>query len=235
MVESAARPLEDRLLAEPVHEEPRAHALRVALVDDHHLVREGLRLVLANAPGIEVVGEAGTRAEAYTLVATMRPDVLLLDLTFPDGDAMPLLRDLHQSFPNTRALVLTMHRGPETVRQALLAGARGYLVKGAHTGELIAAIRAVGAGERYVHSSVTDVIVEDSIRLQQRESRMSVREREILSLIAAGVSPTDVGRRLGISVFTVRRHIANLSAKLGLRGTAALVRYAVENDLVRDV
>ena len=235
MVESAARPLEDRLLAEPVHEEPRAHALRVALVDDHHLVREGLRLVLANAPGIEVVGEAGTRAEAYTLVATMRPDVLLLDLTFPDGDAMPLLRDLHQSFPNTRTLVLTMHRGPETVRQALLAGARGYLVKGAHTGELIAAIRAVGAGERYVHSSVTDVIVEDSIRLQQRESRMSVREREILSLIAAGVSPTDVGRRLGISVFTVRRHIANLSAKLGLRGTAALVRYAVENDLVRDV
>ena len=208
--------------------------LRVAMVDDHQLVREGLRLVLASADGIEVVGEGGSRTEAFDLVEWTRPDVLLLDLTLADGDAMPLVRELCASYPDTRVLILTMHRSPETVRQALLAGARGYLVKGAHAGELIQAIRAVGRGERYVHSSVTDVIVEDSIRLQQGDGTMTMREREILSLIAGGVTPTEVGRRLGISVFTVRRHVANLSAKLGLRGTAALVRYAVERDLLRD-
>ena len=208
--------------------------IRVATVDDHQLVRQGLRLVLAGEDDIEVVGEGGTKAEAFEIVASTRPDVLLLDLTLADGDAMSLVRELHATYPATRVLVLTMHRSPETVRQALLAGARGYLVKGAHSGELVQAIHAVDRGERYVHSSVTDIIVEDSIRLYHGDDRMSVREREILGLIAAGVSPADVGRRLGISVFTVRRHVANLSGKLGLRGTAALVRYAVEHDLVRD-
>jgi DNA-binding NarL/FixJ family response regulator len=208
--------------------------IRVALADDHHVVREGLRLVLASAEGIEVVGGAATQAETYDLVATARPDVLLLDLTFPEGDGLPLLRTLRSLHPTLRVLVLTMHRGSETVRQALLAGAAGYLVKGAHSGELVEAIRAVARGERYLHSSVTGAIVDDSIRWLQGDSRMSIREREILSLIAAGHSPAEVGRMLGISVFTVRRHVANLSAKLGLRGTAALVRYAVQNDLVRE-
>ena len=210
------------------------HQIRVALIDDHQLVRQGLQLVLAGEDGIEVVGEGGSKADAFGIVASTRPDVLLLDLSLADGDAMPMVRELCATYPATRVLVLTMHRSPETVRQALLAGARGYLVKGAHSGELVQAIRAVDRGERYVHSSVTEVIVEDAIRLHHGDDLMSLREREILGLIAAGLAPGDVGRRLGISVFTVRRHVANLSAKLGLRGTAALVRYAVEHDLVRD-
>ena len=212
-----------------------APPIRVALVDDHHLVREGLRLVLASVPGIEVVGEAATHARAYDLLAETRPDVLLLDLTFPEGDGLPLLRTLRDAHPTVRILVLTMDRGSETVRQALVAGASGYVVKGATSTELVEAIRAVARGDRYLHSSVTSVIVDDSIRWLQAGSDLSLREREILSLLAGGRSPAEIARMLGISVHTVRRHIANLSAKLDLHGRSALMRYAVRHGLVRDV
>ena len=207
--------------------------IRVGLVDDHHLVREGLRLVLAGDDRFEVVGEASTKADASNLVAASKPDVLVLDLTFPDGDALPLVRDLVSRHPDLRIVVLTMHSDPETVRQALAAGASGYLVKGAHSQELFAAILAVARGERYLHSSVTGAIVDDSVRWLQT-GPMSIREREILSLLASGHPPAEIGRRLAISIHTVRRHIANLSTKLGLRGTNALTRYAIRHGLVRD-
>lgn len=207
--------------------------IRIALVDDHHLVREGVRLVLSNADGLEVVGEAATHQEAFDLVARTHPDVLLLDLTFPEGDGLPLLGAMKTLQPSLRVVVLTMDRGSETVRQSLLAGADGYIVKGARSPELVDAIRAVSRGEQYLHSSVTAAIVDDSIRLNRSGTQLSVREREILSLLASGYETAEVGTTLGISVHTVRRHLANLSDKLGLRGRSALVRYAVENGVVR--
>jgi DNA-binding NarL/FixJ family response regulator len=207
--------------------------VRIALVDDHHLVREGLRLVLAGIEEFEVVGEAATHEEAFELVTRTRPDVLLLDLTFPEGDGLPLLRALKTRQPALRVVVLTMDRGSETVRQALMAGAEGYLVKGAHSADLLDAIHAVSRGEQYLHSSVTAAIVNDSIRLNRAGTQVSVREREILALLATGYETADVGRMLGISIHTVRRHLANLSDKLGLRGRSALVRYAVEHGIAR--
>lgn len=210
-------------------------AIRIALADDHHLVREGLRLVLAASPGFEVVGEASTHAAVFDLVARERPDVLLLDLSFPEGDALPVLRDLRGRHPDLRVLVLTMHRGSESVRQALASGAAGFVFKGAHPQELKDAIRAVARGERYLHSSVTAAIVDDSLRWLEAGSQMSLREREILSLIASDHSPSEVGRMLGISVHTVRRHVANLSQKIGIRGKTALIRYAIQNGIVRDI
>lgn len=207
--------------------------IRVALVEDHHLVREGLRLVLAGASGFEVVGEAAAQEDAFELVARTRPDVLLLDLTFPDGDSLPLLRALRTRHDELRIVILTMHSDPETVRQALAAGATGYLVKGAQSSELLEAIRAVTRGERYLHSSVTGAIVDDSMRWLQ-SGPMSVREREVLTLLASGHAPAEIARRLNISVHTVRRHVANLSEKLGLRGTNALTRYAIRHGLIRD-
>jgi len=207
--------------------------IRIALVDDHHLVREGLRLVLSSVDFLEVVGEAATRDEAFDLVADTRPDVLLLDLTFPEGDGLPLLRALKTLHPGLRVVVLTMDRGSETVRQAMVAGAQGYVVKGARSNDLLDAIQAVWRGERYLHSSVTGAIVDDSIRFNRAGSQLSVREREILSLLASGHPPGEVGRMLGISVHTVRRHVANLSEKLGLRGMSALTRYAIEHGLTR--
>ena len=208
--------------------------IRIALVDDHHLVREGLRLVLASVPSVEIVGEAATHEGAFDLVDETRPDVLLLDLTFPEGDGLPVLRALHARLPSMRILVLTMDRGSETVRQALVAGASGYVVKGATSAELVEAIRAVARGDRYLHSSVTSAIVDDSIRWVQAGSSLSMREREILSLLAGGRSAAEIASVLGISVHTVRRHVANLSAKLDVHGRPALMRYAIQRGLVRE-
>jgi DNA-binding NarL/FixJ family response regulator len=207
-------------------------AIRVALADDHHLIREGLRLVLEGEPGFEIIGEAADHASAVDLVVTEHPDVLLLDLTFPEGDAIPLLRTLRTRDPDLRVIVLTMHSDPETVRQALAAGAAGYLVKGAQSRELIEAIRAVARGDRYLHSSVTGAVVDDSIRWFEAGA-MSVREREVLSLLAAGRSPAQIADSLDISVHTVRRHLANISTKLGVKGMNALTRYAIRNGLDR--
>jgi DNA-binding NarL/FixJ family response regulator len=207
--------------------------VRVALLDDHHLVREGLRFVLENEPGIEVVGEASELDEAFDLVETTRPDVLLLDITFPDGDGVPLIRALRTRYAALRIVPVTMHRDAETVRQALHAGASGYVVKGAHATDLFQAIRAVMRGDRYVHSSVASFIVEDSLRWLQAGTLYSAREREILGLLASGQSPAGVGKLLGISTHTVRRHIANLTTKLEVRGIAGLVRYALSNGLAR--
>ncbi len=207
--------------------------IRVALVEDHHLVREGLRLAITAADGFEIVGEAATRAGAWDLIAATRPDVLLLDLTLPEGDALPLLATLPALQPTLRIIILTMHSDAETVRQALAAGASGYLVKGAHLEELFEAIRTVARGERYLHSSVTPAVVDDSVRWF-RSRPLSPREREILGLLASGHPPSEIGQMLGISVHTARRHIANLSDKLDLRGINALTRYAIRHRLVRD-
>ena len=208
--------------------------IRVALVDDHALVREGLRLLLARAPWVEVVGDASSQAEALEIVERTRPDVLLLDLTFPEGDGLPLLELLQGRYPDLRIVVVTVHRGSETVRQAMLAGAAGYVIKGASSQELLDAIRAVARGERYLHSSVTGAIVDDSIRWLRSGGPVSARERDILGLLAAGRSATDIADILGISVHTVRRHIANLSAKLGLHGVTALTLYAIQHGYLRD-
>jgi DNA-binding NarL/FixJ family response regulator len=206
--------------------------IRVALVDDHQLIREGLRMVLQGEEGFEIVGEAADHAAALELVVAQRPHVLVLDLTFPEGDAMPLLRALRARQPELRIVVLTMHSDPETVRQALAAGAAGYMIKGAQSSELVEAIRAVARGDRYLHSSVTNAVVEDSIRWFEAGT-MSAREREVLSLLASGQSATQIAQSLDISVHTVRRHLANVSEKLGIRGMNALTRYAIRNGLAR--
>jgi DNA-binding NarL/FixJ family response regulator len=208
--------------------------VRVGLIEDHHLVREGLRLVLTNA-GLDVVGDSASVAGAFDLVQQQCPDVILLDLSLVDGDGVSLLRELRARSPQLRVVVVTMHRDAETVRQALLAGADGYVVKGAHSSELLEAIEAVMRGERYLHSSVTAVVVNDSIRWMQSGGVLTAREREILGLLASALSLADIGRRLGISPHTVRRHIANLSEKVGARGTVALVQYAIREGLVREV
>jgi DNA-binding NarL/FixJ family response regulator len=221
-----AIPIDRGESAEPV--------IRVALVDDHNLVREGLRHVLDREPGIAVVGESGDRIGAFALADQARPDVLLLDVTFPDDDGIAMLRELATRWPEMRVLMLSMHRDAETVRQTLLAGAAGYVIKGAHASELVEAVRAVHRGDRYLHSSVAGAIIDDSLQWMTVASPLSAREREILGHIAAGSSAVEVGRELGISPHTVRRHVANLSDKLGLRGARALTRYAVEHGLVRD-
>ncbi len=208
--------------------------IRVGIVDDHPLVREGLRLILGTQPDIEVVGEAHDAASAFSLAAR-RPHIMLLDLTLDGSDGVTLMRDLRMRYPRLRLIAVTMHQHEETVRQAFLAGADGYVVKGADSSDLVAAVRAVAKHQHYIHPVVASVVVVDSLRWLRQADRLSPREAEVLRLAAAGRTAVETGRAIGISAHTVRRHLANVATKLGVHGRVALTRYAVEHHLVDEV
>jgi DNA-binding NarL/FixJ family response regulator len=208
--------------------------IRVGIVDDHALVRDGLRLILEREPDIEVVGEAADAAGALVLAASRKPHVMVVDLTLGSSDGVALLRDLTERHPRIRLVTVTMHEHEETVRQAFLAGAAGYVVKGAPSEDLLAAVRAVARNQHYVHPVVASVVVIDSLRWLRQADRLTPREIEVLRLLTAGRTAAETGRLLGISAHTVRRHIANVTGKAGVHGRVALARYALENHLVRD-
>lgn len=229
-----AVPSEARRSGEQSGEDPGAGSrIRIGLIDDHAMVREGLRLLLGTHADLDVVGDAATVEAAFDLLDAVRLDVLLVDVTLGEGDGVRLIRDALVRQPGLRILALTMHRDAETVRQTMLAGAAGYVVKGATSRALVDAIRAVARGERYLDSAVASTIINDSIQWLRSETPLSAREREILGLMAGGKTAQSIASSLGISVHTVNRHLANLSAKLSVRGRAGLVRYAVENQIIR--
>ncbi|HTI29143.1 MAG TPA: response regulator transcription factor [Methylomirabilota bacterium] len=208
--------------------------IRVGIVDDHALVRDGLRLILDRETDIEVVGEASDASAALALAASRKPNVMVVDITLGDSDGIALLRDLTSRFPRIRLVTVTMHEHEETVRQAFLAGAAGYVVKGAPSADLVAAVRAVARDQRYIHPVVASVVVVDSLRWLRQADRLSPREIEVLRLLTAGRTAAETGQALGISAHTVRRHIANVTDKAGVRGRVALTRYALEHHLVQD-
>jgi two-component system response regulator NreC len=208
--------------------------IRIGIVDDHPLVRDGLRLILATQPDIDVVGEADDTESALALAAEREPQVMLVDLTLGSSDGLALVRELTARHPQLRVIALTMHQHEETVRQAFLAGAAGYVVKGAASADLLAAVRAVASNQHYVHPLVASVVVLDSLRWLRQDDRLSLREIEVLRLVTAGRTAAEAGEELGISVHTVRRHLANVGSRLGVRGRVALTRYAVEHHLVHE-
>jgi two-component system response regulator NreC len=208
--------------------------IRVGIVDDHALVREGLRLILEREPDIEIVGEAADATGALALAAGRRPHVMVVDLTLGESDGVALLRDLTSRHPRIRLVTVTMHEHEETVRQAFLAGAAGYVVKGAPSVDLIAAVRAVARNQHYVHPMVASVVVVDSLRWLRQADRLTPREIEVLRMLTAGRTAVETGQALGISAHTVRRHIANVTDKAGVHGRVALTRYALEHHLVQD-
>lgn len=218
---------------DPTGERRNPRPIRIGLVDDHAMIREGLRLILGTHPDLDVVGDAATAEAGFDLIDSAQPDVLLVDVTLGDADGIRLIRDVRIRHHDLPIVVLTMHRDAETVRQALLAGANGYVVKGATSESLVEAIHAVVRGERYLHSTVASAIIDDSMQWLRSATQLSIREREILSLMAGGKSARSIGVALGISIHTVNRHLANLSAKLAVHGRAGLVRYAVENGFIR--
>jgi DNA-binding NarL/FixJ family response regulator len=208
--------------------------IKLGIVDDHGLVREGLRLILDSQPDIEVIGEAGDATGAFDIAASRAPDIMLVDLTLDGTDGVALLRDLRARHPRMRVIVVTMHQHPETVRQAFLAGAAGYIVKGAAAADLLTAVRAVARNQHYVHPVVASVVVVDSLRWLRQSEGLTPREWEVLRLVTSGSTAVEAGRALGISAHTVRRHLANMASKIGVHGRVALTRYAVEHHLVQE-
>lgn len=213
--------------------------IRVALCDDHTLVREGLRLILERAPDVEVVGEVGTAADAVELAESTRPDVFLLDLTLPDGSGIDTTRRILAVTPGTRILILTMHDDVEYLRGAFDAGASGYLVKEAANVELLMAVRSVAAGHGYVHPRLGAALLTDTAGepepagLSGRAGReLSTREVEVLRLLAAGHTNAEVATKLYLSPRTIETHRLRIQQKLGVRSRAELLRYAKDQGLV---
>lgn len=207
--------------------------IAVLIADDHAIVRQGLRALLQATEGIAVVGEAGGGQQAVEMALQLRPDVVLLDLSMAGGNGVDAAQALRAQLPATKVLVLTMHDGPEYVRPAMRAGAAGYLVKGAGLGDLVAAIRAVHAGQSFLSPAAAAVLVQDARKHHEAEAAvLSPREREVLQMVASGLTSQQIADKLGIAGKTVEGHRANLMTKLGLRDVPALVRYAVRIGLV---
>jgi DNA-binding NarL/FixJ family response regulator len=208
--------------------------IRIGIIDDHAMVREGLRLIIDAQPDMEVVGEANDPAGAISMANDRQPHVLLVDVTLGGADGIGLVRDLTRRSPQIRLIALTMHHDEETVRQAFLAGVAGYVVKGAASTALIEALRAVANNQHYVHPLVASVLVVDSLRWLRKADRLSPREIEVLRLVTSGRTAVQTANDLGISAHTVRRHLSNMASKMGVHGRVALTRYAVENHLLLD-
>ncbi|MFJ9177301.1 response regulator [Streptomyces sp. NPDC102360] len=205
--------------------------VRVVLADDHPMFRFGLRAVLDSAEGITVVGEAADGRELLALVERTRPDVVLTDLTMPGLDGAAATRLLLEAGPGLGVLVLTMHEDDEALFTALRAGARGYLLKGTDGTEILRAVRSVAAGNAVYGPAVADRIVDfftgaaDRYRAQVFPE-LTAREREVLSLVAAGNGNHAIARRLALSEKTVRNHVASVLQKLRLPDRAAAVARA---------
>jgi RNA polymerase sigma factor (sigma-70 family) len=210
----------------------------VLVVDDHAIVREGLRNVLSATEGFAVVGEAGTGADALALAEAQRPDVVLLDLTMPGMSGLAVAAELRRRVPDARILVLSMHEQDEYVLAAVRGGAHGYVLKDTGPAELRAAIRAVHAGDGYFSPAVASRLsaaVRDEVATEaphQRLERLTPREREVLALVAAGNTNRAIAAHLGISPRTVESHRESLMKKLSLRSVADLTRFAVQAGLV---
>lgn len=207
---------------------------RVLLVDDHAVVRSGIRLLLDADDDIEVVGEAGTARDAIFQARSTKPDVILLDVVMPDQTGLEVLPTLRHEHPDTKVLILSMQDDPRYVREAFAAGASGYVLKEAADAEVIAAIREVAAGGRYVHPVLGARLIEAESEEARRaeEDPLSEREREVLRLLALGHTNQEISEQLYISVRTAETHRAHIMQKLRLSSRAELVRYALEQGLM---
>ena len=211
-------------------------SMRVLLIDDHALVRAGIRALISRLERVEVVGEAAGGQEALRLIAELRPDIVLLDIALPGLSGLEVLEETAKRFPKVRVIILTVHEAGEYALRALSAGAAGYLPKSAASTELQEAIETVSRGQTYVSGEVAKKTV-----LQQAQGtgdnnllkKLTARQREILTLIAEGNSTRDIARTLRISVKTVETHRAQVMERLNIHEVAGLVRYAIRMGLVK--
>ncbi|RME09810.1 MAG: DNA-binding response regulator [Ardenticatenia bacterium] len=214
--------------------------IRILIADDHGVLRAGLRALLNAEEEIEVVGEAADGVEAVRLVETLKPDIVLMDISMPGMNGLEATRLIRERAPDTRVLILSVHEDETLLQEAIRAGAAGYIIKRAVELELLSAIRAVWRGDIYVHPSLTGALLR-GLNLGASTSphatdssidRLTPREKEVLRLIALGYTNQQIADELHISVRTVETHRANITSKLGMRSRARLVRYAREHGLI---
>jgi two-component system response regulator NreC len=212
--------------------------IKLLLVDDHDVVRSGIRALLEAQRDMKVVGEASNGAEALQTLETVQPDVVLMDITMEGMDGLEATRLMKQSSQPAAVLALTIHEGREYFFEMLNSGASGYVPKSAAPEELMIAIRAVAKGEVYLHSSVARLLLRDYMHNGMDEgggetgTQLTGREQEVLTLLAEGLVNREIGEQLGISPRTVARHRENIMRKLGLHSRTELVKHAIRIGLI---
>jgi DNA-binding NarL/FixJ family response regulator len=214
-------------------------ALRILVVDDHAVVRRGVRALLESREGWEVCGEATTGRDAVEQSRQLRPDVVVMDLSLPGLNGLDATRQILKDAPDTEVLVLTMHHSEELARDVLQAGARGYVLKNDADENLLAAVDSLRQHKPFLTSAVTEFMLDDYLRRgagpqdDVAPAAVTAREREIIQLIAEGQSNKQAAATLGVSVKTIEAHRANIMRKLRLRSVSDLVRYAIRNRIVQ--
>lgn len=213
--------------------------IRLLLVDDHEVVRSGLRMLLENEADVEIVGEAGTASEAVKAVIRLNPSVVLMDIGLPDLSGIEATRLIKQSQAETAIVALTIHEDEEYFFKMLEAGASGYVPKRAAPEELLTAIRAAARGEVYLYPSLAKVLVRDyfaqesTAKKDQKVNGLTPREQEVLTYLAEGASNAEIADKLYISPKTVARHRENIMRKLNLHTRTDLVKYAIRKGIIQ--
>jgi len=207
--------------------------IRILLVDDHALVRQGFKMILGAQADMEIVGEAGNGREAVELAQQLRPDIVVMDVAMPELNGIEATRRLMTSMPHTRVVALSMHKDSVYVRETLRAGARGYLLKDSPAGDLVTAVRSVASGESYLSPGVSNAVLDDYRRhVTNPIDLLTTREREVLQMLAEGKTNKEIAVVLNLSVYTVDAHRGRIMEKLNLHSINELVRFAVRNGLI---
>lgn len=213
--------------------------IRVLVADDHAIVRAGVRLLLESEADMEVVGEAVDGQEALEKAQRLQPDVVLMDIAMPGTSGLEATRRIKEHNPRIQVLALTMHEDERYFFQIIQAGAAGYVVKGASPADLLAAVRAVSQGQAYLYPSVARRLLDDYLRRVEAGEEtggienLSAREKEVLKLIAEGLTSREIAQRLYLSANTVERHRANIMGKLNLHSRTELIKYALRKGLIQ--
>lgn len=213
--------------------------IRLLLVDDHAVVRTGLKMLLSGQDDVEIVGEAGSAAEALTETERVQPTVILMDIGLPDKTGIEATREIKAKFQNVNIVALTIHEDEEYFFQMLNAGASGYVPKRAAPEELITAIRAAANGEVYLYPSMAKMLVRDYLNADHPSGEkidlggLTEREHEVFTMLAEGVSNQEIAESLVISPKTVERHRENIMRKLNLHSRSELVRYAIRKGIIK--
>jgi DNA-binding NarL/FixJ family response regulator len=207
--------------------------IRIVLVDDHVLVRQGLK-ALIESDGFRVVGEASDGQEALRQVELFCPDIVVMDISMPAFNGLNAAREIERSFPKTKTILLTQHDESQYVSEALETGVKGYVLKNQAAGDLLQAIKQVSRGQVYLSPGVSQAVVESyHSKLDKTKTRLTPREKQVLQLIAEGKSTRDIASVLGISVKTAESHRTRMMHKLDIHETASLVLYAVRKGIVQ--
>jgi two-component system, NarL family, response regulator LiaR len=214
--------------------------IKILFADDHAIVRDGLRSLFKSDPGFSIVGEAADGAEAVKLVAKWRPDVAVLDISMPNVNGIEATAMIKENYPETKVLILTIHENEEYIRELILAGADGYVLKNAEKKEIFDGVRTVAAGSTFFSASVSKALLEGLVRSTRNrvpfqltnEAKLTKRETEVLRLIAEGMTSKQIAERLSLSVTTVNSHRTNMMKKLNIHEIVGLVKYAIQKSLI---